>query len=136
MIYIVFIATHLIFDYVIGWVIRWIRGTTQRNKFLHYFIYTVGFIPVFLFFGISFWWLLLIFSSHLLIDRTVFPGRILISFKKCLFKKFNIQIKKESHIDNFLYWILVTIEQLLHIVILFIIINRYIIINLIVLYLF
>jgi len=133
MIYAIFFLTHCIFDW---WVVKWKWVITRKSKFLHCFIYTAGFIPAFLLFKVSFWWLLLIFFSHLFIDKTVSPERILKNFKECLFKKFNIQIKKESFKDTFLYWTLVAGEQFLHIAIFIIIINRYIIMRFVTLYLF
>lgn len=121
MIYAIFFLTHCILDW---WVVKWKWVIIRKSKFLHCFIYTIGFIPIFLFFKVSFWWLLLIFFSHFFIDKTISPERILNKFKGYLSKKFNIQVKKESHIDTFLYWTLVAIEQLLHVAILFTIIKK------------
>lgn len=42
---------------------------------LHCFLYTLFFIPLFLWFGVGLWWLAVIFASHLAIDR---PLRIFI----------------------------------------------------------
>jgi len=51
---------------------RWKKIGTDKidtSILLHCFLYAVFFIPLFWWLGVNFWWLLLIFFSHLVIDR-------------------------------------------------------------------
>ncbi len=124
MIYLIFILDHFIFDKIV----RFQCEVTKKKEFWHCLVYTIGFIPIFLIFKVNFGWLLLIFLSHFLIDKKFVPEKILRDFEEFLIRKFKITINKmrmnkPSFLHEFLYYILVVIEQLLHIAILVIIIK-------------
>ena len=53
---------------------KWKKG---NFIFLHCFLYTLFFIPLFLWFGVDLWWLSVVFLSHVIIDR---PARKIIMF--------------------------------------------------------
>lgn len=114
----------IIFHCVFDWIPKRVSRKVKENVFLHCLIYTFGFFIAFLIFKINFLWLLLIFFSHLFIDKAVDPARNLKDFEECLSRKFKININKTGLLHLFLYWLVfVTTEQLFHVAILFIIIK-------------
>lgn len=80
------------------------------NKYLifHSVVYTLLFIPVFLICNINLLWLLLLLSSHILLDN-----------KRILYW-IHVNIKKEKEP---LPWILIFEDQILHIIVLYMIYN-------------
>jgi len=78
----------------------------------HCFVYTIGFIPVFWFLKISFWWLILLFLSHFVIDNQKFVRWLLEEFKG--YK----QIESDKSLWTML---LIGVDQTLHLIILLII---------------
>ncbi len=73
----------------------------------HCLFYTLSFVPVFIAFHLSWYWLLVIFASHLFIDRR-WPVVWWISVIK--------RTSKESINKNF--WLVVAVDQVIHIFIL------------------
>lgn len=68
-----FFLTHLTFDFLFQTSRQAERKTKELRPLLsHCFVYTLGFLPSFLFFKVNFWFLLLLFASHLLLDRRGF----------------------------------------------------------------
>ncbi len=66
----ILIIAHLIMDFIFQR--KW--EATRKNKEIpalgfHCFVYTIGFVPVFWFLKISFYWLFLLFISHFIIDN-------------------------------------------------------------------
>ncbi len=59
------VPTHCIADFLSH---KWKKG---RLIFLHCFLYTLFFIPLFIWFEVDLWWLAIIFVSHIIIDRPV-----------------------------------------------------------------
>ena len=115
-----FVLAHCVFD----WAIRRMWEANRKNKLLHCFVYALGFVPVFLIFGINFLWLVLLFSSHLLIDSVISPEKMLESIEKYFSKKrFGIHLDKNYSNHQRRYWALVGGEQILHLFILVIIIK-------------
>lgn len=104
------LVTHLIVD----WIFQWKWEAMNKFKewlplFFHCTIYTLGFIPVFLIYGINLTWLILLFVSHVIFDRRKFEIWLLEKFKRIT----------EKNISESLWMILlIGIDQILHIVIL------------------
>lgn len=97
-----FLITHFIMDVKFRW--RW--GTIEKVRlFSHCFVYTVGFIPAFLFFKVNFLWLLLIFFSHFFIDQGKLENWVLEKFKR---------FRREGDLKSF--WDI--LDQALHLIIL------------------
>jgi hypothetical protein len=66
----ILVVAHLIIDFIFQrqWEAKR-KNKTWLALALHCLIYTIGFIPVFWFLKISFWWLFLLFISHFIIDN-------------------------------------------------------------------
>ena len=106
----VFLLTHLVMD----WIFQWKWEAAKKSKewlplFFHCFVYTIGFIPVFLIYSINFLWLLLIFISHFIFDQRKLEVLIMERFKG---------FKKEGDLEAFWNIVLIGIDQTLHLVIL------------------
>ncbi len=100
------LVTHLIMD----WIFQWNWEATKKSKewlplFFHCAVYTIGFIPVFIFFNLNFFWLLLIFVSHLIFDKRDFEFWILEKFKG---------VKKDDVGEPIFTILLIGIDQTLH----------------------
>ena len=105
-----FLITHLVMD----WTFQWKWEAINKSKswlalFFHCFIYTIGFIPVFLIYNINFLWLFLIFISHVIFDQRKFEIWILEKFKG---------FKRGPELESFWNIMLIGIDQTLHLVIL------------------
>lgn len=104
----------LITHFVVDWIFQWKWEATNKSKkwlplFFHCIIYTIGFIPVFLIYEISLVWLILLFISHVILDRRTFVVWLLENFKG---------ITKKDTTESVWTILLTTIDQILHIVIL------------------
>lgn len=77
--------------------------------FFHCIVYTVGFIPVFLIYEINLVWLILLFISHVILDRRTFEIWLLKNLKG---------VTKENISEPAWTILLTIIDQILHIVIL------------------
>ena len=104
----------LVTHFVVDWIFQWKWEAANKSKkwlplFFHCTVYTVGFIPVFLIYGIDLAWLILLFVSHVIFDRGKFEVWLLESFKRTTRKN-----------TSEFSWrmLLVVIDQVLHIVIL------------------
>jgi len=73
------------------------------------FVYTVGFVPVFLIYNINLEWLLLIFVSHIICDKRNFEIWLLEKFKG---------FKKEEISESLWNIVLIGVDQTLHLIIL------------------
>ncbi|KPJ54821.1 hypothetical protein AMJ47_03150 [Parcubacteria bacterium DG_72] len=109
----IFIIVHLIMDFIFQR--QW--EAAKKNKdwralAFHCFIYTIGFVPVFWFLRISFWWLLLLFLSHFVIDNQKIVQWLLEKLKG--YK----QNKTNQSLWTLLY---IGVDQTLHLIILLII---------------
>ena len=101
--------THLIMDWIFQW--RWEamnKSHLWRALFFHCFVYTVGFIPVFILYSVNLWWLFLLFGSHVFFDKRSFENWLLEKFKG--FRKTD---SSESRVV-----LLTGVDQTLHIIIL------------------
>ena len=77
----------------------------------HCFMYTLCFVPVFLVAGINWWWLLLVFWSHMFLDRR-WPVIWWIE-----------KVKRTSpETINNLFWLVIAVDQIMHILILVVIV--------------
>lgn len=106
----IFIIVHLVTDFIFQR--QWEAGRKDKDwraLAFHCFIYTLGFVPVFWFFKISFWWLLLLFFSHFAIDNKKLVNWLLREFKGYKEKKTNQPL-----------WTLlfIGIDQTLHLIVL------------------
>ena len=109
----IFIIIHLIMDFIFQ---RQWEATRKNKEWLalafHCFVYAIGFVPVFWFLKISFWWLILLFVSHFLIDNQKFVRWLLEEFKGF----------KQTEINQSLWTMLfIGVDQTLHFIILIII---------------
>lgn len=87
---IIFLAAHLFDDYTIQIQLQKTlkacgikyekRGWRKPGLWLHCFTYLFAFIPIFWWMGINYWWLALIFISHLLIDKKAIRPKVLDQF--------------------------------------------------------
>lgn len=96
------------------WIFQWKWEAMNKSKnilalFFHCFVYTVGFIPVFLIYDINFLWLLSIFISHAVFDKRSFEIWILEKFKG---------FKRGGELEPFWNITLIGVDQTLHLVIL------------------
>jgi hypothetical protein len=108
------VITHLVIDFIFQW--KWQALNKTKNwlaLFSHCLIYGIGFIPVFLIYKINFFWLILLFVSHSIIDQGKFKNWLLESFK-------GIAKKDVSETE----WdiLLLGVDQILHLIILVVII--------------
>jgi len=106
--------THLVMDWIFQW--EWEalnKSRSWRALCFHCAVYTTGFIPVFLIYKVSLWWLVLLFASHAFFDKR--------SFELWLLEKFK-GVKKETVSESLWTVLLVAIDQVLHLIILGIII--------------
>ena len=109
----IFIIVHLIMDFVFQR--KW--EATRKDKEImalafHCFIYTIGFIPIFWFLEISFYWLILLFVSHFVIDNQKFVRWLLEEFKGF----------KQTETNQSLWtMLLIGMDQIFHLIILLII---------------
>lgn len=107
------IITHLIGDFLFQ--SRW--ETLNKDKkllplFLHCFIYTICFIPVFLIYKANLVWLFFIFVSHIILDQRKFELWIIEKIKR---------FRKEE-VKDWLWWAaLMVTDQTCHLIILVII---------------
>jgi len=96
------------------WIFQWKWEAMNKPKnwtalFFHCAVYTIGFLPVLFIYKFHFSWLMLIFASHVILDKRNFEFWILEKFKG--FRK--------QEIDESLYAKLLTgVDQVLHIAIL------------------
>ena len=105
------IVAHLIGD----WLLQTESEALQKfnGKFLnsplisHCTKYTLAFIPAFYYFGISWYWLILIFWSHMFLDRR-WPVKWWIH---------NVMGNSYESIDK-LFWLVVVVDQVMHILVL------------------
>lgn len=104
------VITHLIMDWIFQW--KW-EALNKTKKWLalcfHCSVYTVGFIPVFLVYKVSFLWLILLFVSHFIIDQGNFKTWLLENFKR---------VKKEDISETAWQILLTGVDQVLHFAIL------------------
>lgn len=108
------LITHLVMDWIFQW--KW-EAFNKAKKWsallFHCFIYTMGFIPVFLVYKVNLIWLLVIFLSHVILDRRTFEIWLIEKFKR---------FKKEK-VPEPLWWIiLIGVDQTLHFVVLAVIV--------------
>ena len=108
------LVTHILVD----WIFQWKWEAMNKSKkwlplFFHCTVYTVGFIPVFLIYKISLAWLVLLFVSHVILDRRKFEIWLLENFKGI--------IKKDTPEAIWTMFLIVT-DQILHVVILVLIV--------------
>jgi len=109
-----FLITHLVMDWIFQW--KWEAMNKSKNwtaLFLHCAIYTVGFLPVLLIYNFHFSWLLLIFASHVLLDKRNFEIWLVEKFKG---------FKRGGELDTFWNIVLIGVDQTLHILVLAIIV--------------
>ena len=109
----IFIVVHIIMDFIFQ------REWESRRKSkewpalgFHCFIYTIGFIPVFLFFKVSFWWLMILFLSHFIIDNKKITQWILSKLKG---------FKQKETSPALWTMMLVGMDQTLHLIVLLVI---------------
>ncbi len=69
--------------------------------------YTLIFVPVFWIFGVSFFWLILIFTSHQLLDKR----KVVMAFCRV------VKQTSEQTLKN-LFWLVVVVDQVLHFLVL------------------
>ena len=107
--------SHFVGDYVLqnGWqALNKAKGRFMNLPLItHCIMYTLSFVPAFWNYGVSAWWLVLIFGSHMIIDRR-WP---IIMFLK---------LKEGKLHDNTFeppFWLVIMIDQIVHILILAII---------------
>ena len=96
------------------WIFQWKWEAMNKSKkwlplFFHCSVYTIGFIPAFWLYKINFWWLALIFLSHIVFDRRAFEIWLLEKFKG---------VKKEEIPESLWQILLIGIDQTLHIAVL------------------
>ena len=126
MIYVIFIIWHFVLDKIIKG--KW--GATKIIKLLsHCTVYTLGFIPFFLYFNINLLWLPVLFISHFTIDlpdsnNERLPAKIHRRFKE-RFPKLSKPIlgKKVWYCDPSYCTIWIIFDQLPHLAILLTIIR-------------
>ncbi len=105
-----FLITHFVMD----WIFQWNWEAMKKSKewlplFFHCTVYTAGFIPAFIFFNVNFLWLLLIFVSHVILDKRSLEFWILEKFKG---------VKKDDVGEPIFTILLIGIDQTLHLAIL------------------
>ena len=101
------------------WIFQWRWEAFGKSKHLlpllvHAAIYTLGFIPAFWWYEVSFAWLILVFASHAFLDQRAFERWVLEKFKG--FTKEVTQ--KEGGGDMGWQFMLVGVDQVLHLVVL------------------
>ena len=102
--------THLVMDWIFQW--RWEAMNKAHSwpaLFFHCSVYTLGFIPVFIIYSLNWWWLALLFISHIFFDRRSFEYWLLEKFKR---------YKKENASESSWAILLIGVDQVLHLVIL------------------
>jgi len=104
----------LITHFIVDWIFQSKWEAENKSKewlplFFHCTVYTVGFLPVFLIYGINLTWLILLFVSHVIFDRR--------KFEICLLKNIK-KTTKENTLEPLWTMLLITIDQILHIIIL------------------
>lgn len=82
----------------------------NRALAAHCSIYTAVFLPVFWLFGVSFWWLAVIYSTHAVIDRR-WP---------VLWWRRHVMRGSDSVIAN-TFWLTITVDQIFHLLVLVVI---------------
>ncbi len=96
--------THFVADFLSH------RKKIGKFIFLHCFLYTIFFVPLFWWLKVNLWWLFLIFFSHLTID----------SFGNKLLPLVKIILKESEEKETFLKIIALGIDQVFHLTILLI----------------
>jgi len=107
----------LITHFVMDWIFQTSWEALQKDKkwlplFVHCFVYSVGFIPAFWYFNVNFIWLILIFVSHIILDRRKFEFWVLKRVKN---------IEKEKISESFWNILLIGVDQTFHLAIIFIV---------------
>lgn len=98
--------THFLADFLSHWMEE--KGMLLA---LHSCFYTLFFIPVFWFLGVNYWWLILIFGSHLIIDS---QGKYLLWIVKKILEKAAVGEQMEKMIT-------LGLDQVLHLLALLVI---------------
>lgn len=110
----ILLITHIVMDWLFQG--KWeMRNKSEKWLALlfHCAIYTIGFIPVFLIYKISLFWLVLLFVSHIILDKRKLVHWLLKDFKG---------ITKKNTPKTIWNMYLIGTDQILHIVILVVII--------------
>jgi len=107
------LVTHFVMDWIFQ--TKWEAFGKSRSWIplvVHCLIYTVGFIPIFFFWKVSFVWLIFIFLTHLVLDQRKVEFWIMDKIKA---------MKKEDTPETVFGFMLVGVDQSLHLVVLAII---------------
>jgi len=103
-------VTHFVMDWLFQ--TQWEAINKSKKWFpllVHCSIYSIGFIPVFLWYKINFLWLIFIFISHIILDSRRFSKWWIKNIKK---------VKQDTMSESFYQILLIGVDQTLHIVIL------------------
>ena len=105
------ILAHLIGDYLIQTEFEALNKALGRfwNRALisHCVKYTLSFLPLVIWFGLPLWWLLVIYGSHMVLDRRWF----IIAWRKYVTRNSAESIKAT-------FWLTVVIDQIFHVFVL------------------
>lgn len=105
--------------YIIDWLFQNYYQTMNKSKswkplLMHSFIYTLGFLIPFLLFHINLWWLISVFVLHIILDKR----NVLVWMMR------NIKgMTKDNTPDHLYALIAITLDQVFHLLLLWIIIN-------------
>ena len=104
----------LLTHFVVDWIFQWKWEAKNKSKkwfplFSHCTVYTIGFIPVFLIYGINLIWLILLFVSHIVLDERRFEIWLLENFRG---------VARKNTSDFLWTMLLIGTDQIFHIIIL------------------
>ncbi len=92
------------------------KHASWRAALAHCAVYAFGFVPVFLFYHISWWWFLILFASHVVLDHWPISEFVL---------RFVKHARKDRVPENLWLILNITIDQVLHIAVLALIASLY-----------
>ena len=105
------IIAHLVGDYLIQTEFEALNKALGRfwNRALisHCVKYTLSFVPFLIWFGLPLWWLLVIYGSHMMLDRRWF----ILWWRKFITRNSEDSIKAT-------FWLTVVIDQIFHVIVL------------------
>lgn len=104
------LVTHLVMD----WLFQTDWQATHKHDLwraacAHCLIYAAGFIPVLAFYHASFWFLVVLFCSHLFLDRWPVSEWVLRHVKR---------VRKDRMPESLWYIVNITVDQVLHVLVL------------------